>query len=198
MPTDFRPVAACIEVSIKAQETTLQSLMYNVVHIQTATTVPTTVEISTALSVVQTWVGSVYKQNFSSQLQVVELRARSLAAQVAPFGFVSMAVNGTQGGYDELAHAPLILLHGALTSNNQAGGFYAFTPGYGPVSQLGYDSVHMTNLVNALINLANNLGVNGLQLAVASKDTGQCYRVTSVGRSNRLTMQKRRRVGFGR
>lgn len=198
MPIDFRPVASCIELSIKGQENVLQSLMYNVLHIQTAATVPSPSEIDTALNTVFIWANTVYKQNFSNQIHIVEFRARSLAAQVAPFGFTTSDIAGTQGDYDELEHAPLILLHGPMTDRHMAGRFYAFPPGYGSVSQLGYDSTHMNNLLNAFANLRAALGSAGLQLAVASKDTVQCYRVTSVGRTNRKTVQKRRRASFGR
>lgn len=198
MPIDFRPVASCVEVTIKGQDTTYQSLMYNVIHVQTSATVPTPAEVDTAMNVVSTWVGAAYRQNFSLNIAVVEIRAKSLAAEVAPFNFVSVNWLGTQGGYDEIEHAPLLLLHGALSSRNQAGRFYAFPPGYGGVSPLGYDATHMNNLVNALLNLRLALASAGLQLAIASKDTGQCYRATSFGRTNRVTIQKRRRVSFGR
>lgn len=198
MPNDFRQVAACVEISIKAQDTATQSEMFNVIHALTGSTEPTGGDVTAAADAVVAWCAGVYNQNFSSQIQIVEIRAKSLFASVAPFDNRSVSNTGTQNDYDELDHAPLILLHGSLSSRNQAGKFYGFPPQANLVTQQGYASIYYVNMLAAITNLKSQFSTRGLQLAVASKDTGIAYRVTSVGHSNRLTIQKRRRIGFGR
>lgn len=198
MPDDFRPVAACFEAVIEGQDVATQSKLINVFHVQSAGLIPTEAELAVAKGVFTTWVTSVYSQIYASNVNVVALRFKALNAAVASYDSASLLVPGQGSDYDELSHAPLIILRGSQTSANQEGGVYLFPPYYNPVQQSGYGTIYWVNAVAAINNLRANLATNGLQLAIASRNKGVCYRVTNVGHSNRLTMQKRRRQSFGR
>ena len=194
---DFRPVLACVQAAIKGEFIGQPAEMFNVIHFQTATAEPTATDIDNVLTVVKNWCQSVYSVNFSADLRITEVRVQSLFASAAPFAFATVSNQGTQTSLDELAHAPLILLHGGISDRHQAGRFYAFSPG-GTQPQTGYNDAYYANMVAALSNLSTNALFAGVALAVASRDAGVCHRVTSIGHSNRLTEQKRRRLGFGR
>lgn len=198
MPDDFRPVAACFEAVIEAQDLYTQSKLINVFHVQSADLVPTSAELAVAKGVFTTWVTTVYAQIVAQDIIFTALRFKALNAAVASFDSATLSQAGGGVVYDELSHAPLITLRGSQTSANQEGGVYLFPPYYAPVLQSGYGTVYWINAVAAINNLRANLATNGLQLAIASRDRGVCYRVTNVGHTNRLTMQKRRRQSFGR
>lgn len=197
MPVVFQQVVACVEVAIKGQGVVNQNQLFNILNFQTPSATPTYSDVEAIVSIVDNWVSSVYKLNYSSDLAVVELRGKSLHDAVAPFFNLAVNYVGTQAGVDEWAQAPLVLLHGPLSSRHQAGRFYAFPPG-NDQSQLGYTTVQMTNLINALTNLKVSAASAGYQLGIASRQLHTITAVNSISRSNRLTYQKRRRVSFGR
>lgn len=197
MPVVFQQVVACVQVAIRGQGFAFQNQMYNVLNFQTPGAQPTFSDVEAIVSIVDNWVNLVYRQNFTDDVSVLEIRGKSRYASAAPFFNLPVNYVGTQGNVDEFAHAPLILLHGPLSSHHQAGRFFAFPPG-SDQNQAGYATVAFTNLVNALINLKVSAASGGYQLAVASPELHTCVAVASVGHTNRLTYQKRRRVGFGR
>jgi hypothetical protein len=197
MPVLFEPILACVQVAIKAQNDVYQNELINVLHFITSGPEPALGDVSTLVNLVEQWCNNAYKQNFSNDFRIVELRGRSMFAAVAPFFNKAVDILGTQGGSDEYAHAPLMLLHGGLTERTEAGRFYAFPPG-GVVPQTGYSAAYYTNMLAALINLSSVAHFAGYELGVGSRKASVCFPALSFSHSNRLTMQTRRRPLFGR
>ena len=193
----FQEVVACVEVTIMAASTIYPVEMRNVLHFQTPGAEPNAADVEACASIVDNWCTSVYRLNFSSSVGIYKLHAQSLYAPVAPFFDQNMSQLGSQSAADELMHAPLILLHGALSSRHEAGRVYCFPPGSDQL-ETGYSTIQMNNLVNAFINLRAAAASEGYQLAVASRALHQAFRAASITYSTRKTVQKRRRANFGR
>lgn len=197
MPDVFQEVVACVEVAIMGKYTAYGSDLVNVLNFQTNAAAPTTGDVEACVSIVDDWVTSVYRDMFSGDINIHRLEGKSRAASVAPFFNLDMDVSGTEWVLDEVAHAPLVLLHGPLSSRHQAGKCYTFAPQQGIALAQGYVTAHMNNLVDAFTQLkvaAYNLGY---PLAVASPELRTCVAVSSITYSPRLTMMTTRRPNFG-
>lgn len=193
----FQEVAACVEVAIKAEYVGFGSELVNVLNFQTPTAAPAADDVETCVSIVDNWVTTVYKDMFSHDIRVKRLEGKSRAASVAPFFNLEMDQLGTEWDVDEIAHAPLVLLHGPLSSRHQAGKCFTFAPQQGVASGSQYLPIHRSNLVLAFTILKTQAQTLGYPLAVASPELRTCVGVASITTSPKLTMMTTRRPLFG-
>jgi hypothetical protein len=197
MPDVFQEVAACVEVAIKAEYVGYGSELVNVLNFQTPTATPNGADVEACVEMVKDWVNNVYLDMFSQDIRVKRLEGKSRAASVAPFFNLEMDTLGTEWVLDEVAHAPLVLLHGPLSSRHQAGKCYTFAPQLGIATGSGYTAIHRANLVLAFNILKATGQSEGYPLAVASKESRVAFPVGSITTSPRLTMMTTRRPNFG-
>lgn len=197
MPDVFQEVVACVEVAIKGEFVGHGSELVNVLNFQTASAAPNTADVEACVSIVDDWVNTVYKDLFTQDVRIVRLEGKSRAASVAPFFNLDMSVLGTQWVVDEIAHAPLVLLHGPLSSRHQAGKCFTFAPQSGVPGPVNYAQIHRDNLVLGFSILKATGQSLGYPLAVASPELRTCVGVSSITTSGKLTMMTTRRPNFG-
>lgn len=197
MPDVFQEVVACVEVAVKGVYVPYGSELVNVLNFQTPTAAPSGADVTACVELVEEWVNTVYLDMFTQDVRVIRLEGKSRAASVAPFYNLDMSTLGTEWVVDEIAHAPLILLHGPLSSRHEAGKCFTFAPQQGIALATGYVTAHMDNLVDAFQQLRVAAFNAGYPLAVASKELRTCVAVTSITYSQRLTMMTTRRPNFG-
>lgn len=193
----FQEVAACVEVTIKAVYIPTGSEMNNVLNFQTPTATPGPADVEACVSLVDQFVTSVYMPLISQEIRVIRLEGKSRAASVAPFFNQVMDTVGSTWVVDEVAQAPLVLLHGPLSSRHQAGKQYTFPPQSGIATSSNYSAIHMGNLVLAYTWLKVESINQGFPLAVASPELRTCVGVSSITYSPRLTYMTTRRPNFG-
>lgn len=197
MPDVFQEVAACVQVTIVGVYVPSGSQMVNVLNFQTPVAAPTAAEVQACVSLVDEFVTEDYMPLISQDIRVIRLEGKSRAASVAPFFNLPMNELGGAWVVDEVAHAPLILLHGPLSSRHQAGKCYTFPPQSGLAAAGFYATGHMDNLVLAFTRLKVLSYNAGYPLAVASPELRTCVPVSNITYSPRLTMMTTRRPNFG-
>jgi len=197
MPYLFEPVVACVEVKLLAHWRTYSETAVMTLHAKTPTSAPDAAAVEEIVAISQTWVEDQLADLVSADWTIYSIYGESMAVNPPPFFAVSTAINGTQEPVDEPLHAPLILLHGPRAARTELGKSYVFAPGASFVGEAGYQTAYLADLVTAYQLLNTALADGGYNLAVDSKKMGQCVFVNSVTYSPRLTIQKRRRPGFG-
>lgn len=197
MPILFRPVVACVEVKLLAHWQSAPDTAVMTLHAKTPASAPDAAACEEIVGVVQTWAETDLAPLISNDWLIYTIVGESMAVDPPPFFAVSTSIDGTAGGSTGAIYAPLILLHGSKAARTQLGRSYVFAPADADTTAGGYSTTLLDGLVSAFETLNTNLSAGGYSLAVPSKKVGQCVFVNSYTHSNRLTVQKRRRVGFG-
>jgi len=197
MPILFRPVSACVEVKLLAHWQGAPDTGVMTLHAKTPTSTPDSAVVEEIVSIVQTWLGANLATHFSSDWVVYSIYGESMAVDPPPFFGVSVNQPGTKGVSADAVWAPLVLLHGPLAARSQLGRSYVFSPAASDTNATGYNTTALDDLVSDFEVLNTSLADGGYSLAIPSKKNGTCVFANSITHSNRKTLQKRRRPGFG-
>jgi len=176
---DFVPVSSSIEFKITAVSTATGKKMYNIGHTDCAAPFPTQSQCQDTVDQVSAWVIATYKSFFTSDLVVIEVRARSNAQEPGP-----LAINSTinQAGAlngDRLAPADTLCVNelSGTTGQRRRGKFYVFQADETVRTNGLYTSTYCSNMEGALTGLVALLDAVGQAYAIESRRDLALYQI---------------------
>lgn len=196
---DFVAVANSIEIRIGGYHQTNGKKVYNIVHADCGSPLPTLAEVTAAVGAVSSWVSASYKGLFVDDIIINEVRGRSNAQEPGPT-YTNSTINqaGTlTGDMVPMSQSCCVNLLTNLTGRSQRGKFYVFPTD--EVVQVGglYTAVYAAACETVLGALAAELAGAGFALAIESRRHLALYQVQSYSAQNIPAHVSSRKVNRG-
>lgn len=179
---DFVAVNNSIEVRIGGYHVTKGKKLYNIIHCDCGSPLPTLAEVTAAVGAVSNWVINSYKSLFVDDILVNEVRGRSNAQEPGPT-YTNSTINqigALTGDMVPMSQAMCINLLTNLTGRSQRGKFYVFpTDEVVQVNGL-YTGAYAAACELSIVALQGELSTAGFALAIESRRHLALYQVQSV------------------
>ena len=176
---DFVPVSGSIEFKISAVSTTTGKKMYNINHVDCGSPLPTQSECEDVVTAVSDWVIATYKNFFTSDLVVNEVRARSNAQEPGPIA-INSSINQAGGLTGDRVAASTALCINTLsgtTGQRRRGKWYVFQGDETVMTNGLFTSGYCSNAEAAMNILLGDLATAGFALAVESRRDLALYQI---------------------
>jgi hypothetical protein len=177
---DFVPVAGSIECRITGVVTGGKK-MYNIIHVDCGSPLPTYAECLSVATIVAAWVDGTYNQYWANDITSDEVRARSNAEEPGPVATVTgyAAAGALTADLLPVNTTMCVNLLGTLTGQSNRGKFYTFVADESVITEGLFSVGYATSLQTSLIALAADLAAGGFALAVESRRTLSLKQVVS-------------------
>lgn len=182
-----------IRCEIVGEDVTTLQRMQNVIHVLSTNPFPTLTEVQDLVAIVSGWVASQYFRCYSINIATVEIYARSIAEDPAPFHVQNVNVLGQLTGDmlppQDTCH---VMLSTGTTGRSQMGGFNVFPAAES--NQVGgkFLTGYLTLVDTAMGQLLSDIAAGGMSWAVASPTTVDSDAITGyVSRQRVATLRSR-------
>jgi hypothetical protein len=167
---DFVAIPADIEVRITGQHSGGKK-MYNIIHADCGSPLPTLAEVTAAVNAVASWVQTTYAAFYHQSITVNEIRGRSNAEEPGPtYTNASISEAGALLlDMESMDTTMCVNLLSGLTGASNRGKFYAFTPDEAQMTNGIFTAAYQGNLESAMIALRTDLAAAGFAMAIESR-----------------------------